>query len=131
MVALLEEKLSDLNGADTVAPNPTPTVGRPASPSAAEAQPTVGVNGGTMAFDPTVTIEGAATALGVLGAATGYVINLIRGWHFDYKDKRYAGTNRLILDLLEKNFWTGLTESKLYELYISPELNAKRKEYQA
>lgn len=84
-----------------------------------------------MQFDPTVTIEGAATALGVLGAATGYLVNLVRGWRYDYKEKRSTGTNLLIMDLLEKNTWTGLTESDLFALYGSPELEGKRREYKA
>jgi hypothetical protein len=78
-----------------------------------------------------VSVEGAATAVGVLGAATGYLINLIRQWRFQYINTRYRGTRLVILDLLEQRFEVGLTETELWEKYQSKEMEKKRKEYKA
>jgi hypothetical protein len=84
-----------------------------------------------MDFDPTVTIEGAATALAVVGAATGYLINLSTTWWQERKRKRYVGTRMVILDLLERNMGTGLSEEQLWELYRSPGTEERRKYYSA
>src|SRR4051812_1223420 len=82
-------------------------------------------------IDTTLNIEGIIAALAILGAAIGFLINLIKGWKTDFKEKRYRGTNHIILDLLEINFQEGLSEEKLWELYCSPETKLKRKSFSA
>lgn len=84
-----------------------------------------------MRFDDTISIEGAATALGVLGAAIGYLISLVRSWRFTYRDSRYRGTNTVILDILQQDPFRSLTEQELYERYCSDEMAEKRKQYRA
>lgn len=84
-----------------------------------------------MDFDPRVSLEGAATALGVLGAALGYVINLVRNWRREHRAGRYRGTRLVILDLLGQHLWTGLTADQLRMQYESDALTGKRKEYRA
>jgi len=82
-------------------------------------------------YDPNVSIEGIATALGVLGAAIGYLLNLAKGWRNERKRNHYVGTRLVILTLLERNLWTGLSEDQLWELYISNDSLELRKSYGA
>ncbi len=82
-------------------------------------------------FDTTLNVEGIIAALAILGAAIGFIINLIKKWRLDYKEKKYRGTNFIILDLLETNFQDGLSEDNLWELYCSPETSQKRKSFSA
>lgn len=82
-------------------------------------------------LDSTVNVEGIISALAILGAAIGFVINLIKKWRSDYKQKKYRGTNFIILDLLESNFQDGLSEDKLWNLYCSRETLEKRKHFSA
>jgi len=76
-------------------------------------------------LDKTINIEGIIAALAILGAATGFIINLIRKWKIDFKEKRYRGTNFIILDLLELHFQDGLSEDKLWNLYSSNDMRGK------
>lgn len=82
-------------------------------------------------FDPSVTIEGVATALGVVGAATGYLVNLVRGWRLDRKNARYRGTKLVILQLLKEQLPKGISEIDLWSRYNSGETEAIRKKYGA
>jgi hypothetical protein len=82
-------------------------------------------------FDPHVSIEGIATAVGVLGAAIGYVINLALNWRRDRRTRRYRGTRLVILDLLEQSLRTGLTVQELRAQYGSEAIAQQRKEYGA
>jgi hypothetical protein len=82
-------------------------------------------------LDTTLNVEGIIAAIAILGAAIGFIINLIKKWRLDYKEKKYRGTNFIILDLLESNFQNGLSEDKLWELYCSSETSSKRKSFSA
>ena len=84
-----------------------------------------------MTIDTTLNIEAVIAALGVLGAAVGYLINLIQKWHENHKDRKYRGTNFVILDLLEKNFYEGLSEDRLWELYNSEDTKEQRRSFGA
>ena len=82
-------------------------------------------------IDTTLNIEGIIAAIAVLGAAIGFLLNLAKNWLYEYKDKRYRGTNSIILDLLEQNFENGLSEEELWNLYSSNDTLLKRKEFKA
>lgn len=80
-------------------------------------------------IDTKINIEGIIAAIAILGAAIGFIINIVRRWNLDYKEKRFRGTNFIILDLLETNFQNGLSEDKLWELYSSADMQEKRKSF--
>jgi hypothetical protein len=82
-------------------------------------------------FDNTINIESLVAAIGVVGAATGYIFKLIKDWRYQYKDNKYHGTNLIILDLLETHFYDGLSENKLWELYNDSATKGKRGIYKA
>jgi hypothetical protein len=82
-------------------------------------------------IDTTLNIEGIIAALAILGAAISYIINLIKNWRTAYKEKRYRGTNFVILELLETNFKEGLSEDKLWDLYNDGSTLQKRKYFNA
>ncbi len=82
-------------------------------------------------LDKSINIEGIIAAIAILGAAIGFTINLFRKWKLDYKEKRYRGTNFIILELLELNFQEGLSDDKLWELYSSVDMLEKRKSFSA
>jgi hypothetical protein len=82
-------------------------------------------------FSSELTVEGLATAIGVLGAAIGYLINLFRNWRNERLDARYRGTKLMILDLLERNFWYGLSEEELWTLYRGNSTSERRSHYKA
>ncbi len=84
-----------------------------------------------MKFDTTLNIESVVAALGVLGAAIGYLIDLVRRWIDNSKEKKYRGTNSIILDLLEQNFYSGLSEDELWKQYQGTETVEKRKTFGA
>lgn len=71
----------------------------------------------SITWDPTISIEGTATALGVVGAAIGYLTNLINGALKERRNTLYRGTRLVILDLLECDPWQGLTEDQIWNLY--------------
>lgn len=82
-------------------------------------------------IDTTLNIEGIIAALAILGATIGFLINLVKKWRLDFKEKRYRGTNFVILDLLESNFQNGLSEDNLWNYYCSIETQKKRKSFSA
>ncbi len=82
-------------------------------------------------IDKIVNLEGLIAALAILGAVIGFILNLIKNWRHEYKEKRYRGTNFIILDLLEQHFREGLSETKLWELYNSQSTLVKRKKFTA
>ena len=82
-------------------------------------------------YDPNVSIEGIATALGVLGAAIGYLFSLGRDWVKDYRDRRKRGTNFVLLALLEQHLLTGLPKNELLKMYQDKSTADLRKRYHA
>ncbi|MFG0243215.1 MAG: hypothetical protein ACF8R9_10570 [Phycisphaerales bacterium JB054] len=82
-------------------------------------------------YDATVSIEGAATALGVVGAAIGYLINLIVGWCRDRREHKLRGTKLVLLELLESEPVAGLTEEELTRAYASSSTESIRRRYSA
>ena len=84
-----------------------------------------------MTWDTTVSIEGLATALALLGAALGYVINLIRRWRQDAQDRAMLGTSFVILQLLEEELTNGLSEEELFRAYGSKDTLELRGKYSA
>jgi hypothetical protein len=84
-----------------------------------------------MRWDTTVSIEGVATAAGVVGAAVGYLVNLIRNWRQEAKNKKRRGTYSTILHLLEEDLVSGLTEDQLWDMYSSERTSEVRRRYNA
>jgi len=80
-------------------------------------------------YDPNITIEGAATALGVVGAAIGYLLNLRRNWSSSRNGRLNLGTRLCILDILEQHLQLGASESEIITAYQSSEFLTKRLEY--
>lgn len=74
-----------------------------------------------------MTIEGGATALAVVGAAIGYLVNLARGWRRERRDANFIGTRLLILEVLERHPFSGLSEDELWNAYRSEALAERRK----
>ena len=72
-------------------------------------------------YDPSIGIADAATALGVVGAAAGYIISLIRAWRTDWRNTRYRGTRLTILELLEQALPEGMAEKDLRSAYSKNE----------
>lgn len=66
--------------------------------------------------------------LGVVGAALGYMINLVKGWVQEYRNRRYRGTNLAIPLVLEReeNFFHGLAEDELWRHCQSAESRRMR-----
>jgi len=89
------------------------------------------LNWSEFTIDTTINIEGLVAAIAIFGAVIGFIINLSKNWISEYKEKRYRGTNFVILDLLEQNFSTGLSEKQLWNLYRSDSTLEKRKKYSA
>ena len=84
-----------------------------------------------MELDLTISIEGMATALGVLGAAIGYIVNLIKSWNKDRRDTEMRGASFVILEILEDHIDEGLTEDELFNQYCSVENKTLRDKYSA
>lgn len=84
------------------------------------------MNWSELQIDTTINIESLVASVAVLGAAIGYLTNLLRNWRTKLKDDRYAGTNAFILDMLESKFFTGMTEAELWTEYNKPETLGKR-----
>lgn len=82
-------------------------------------------------FDRTINIESLIASIGVIGAALGYILNLIKNWKRESADRKYRGTNSFILDMLETNFYSGMSEDKLWETYNAPSTSEKRKTFGA
>lgn len=82
-----------------------------------------------MRWDDTVSIEGVATALAVLGAAIGYVINLIRAWRQDVDERAMRGVSFVILEFLEEHLVDGLSEQELWDAYVSDASASLRGKY--
>lgn len=81
-------------------------------------------------FDSKVAIDGVATALGVVGAAVGYLINLVREWRNERRDRALLGTSFVILDLLERAEGS-LSEKSLFDGYRAASCENVRRKYGA
>lgn len=77
-------------------------------------------------WDPKVSIEGTATALGVMGAAVGYLTSLVQRSRQERMNTCSRGTRLLILDILEQSPWNGMSEDKLWESY---KLESQKRRY--
>jgi hypothetical protein len=77
-------------------------------------------------WDPKVSIEGTATALGVMGAAVGYLISLVQRSRQERMSTFSRGTRLLILDILEQSPWEGMSEDALWDAY---NLESKKRRY--
>jgi hypothetical protein len=84
-----------------------------------------------MTWDPNIGLEGIATGLGILGAAVGYVVNLVRNWRRETRDERERGAKFVILQLLEKGSRHGVSEEDLWQGYGAAEAGSVRKKYRA
>ncbi|MBI2150801.1 MAG: hypothetical protein HYU27_09400 [Acidobacteria bacterium] len=84
-----------------------------------------------MEYDPRITLEGAATALGVLGAAIGYLFSVVARFRHDRREEGLIGTRLLILELLERHLATGLKEDQIWTIYTSRDVAERRKYYRA
>ena len=84
-----------------------------------------------MDWDTTLSVEGVATAAGVLGAAIGYIVNLMKTWRDNGEAKKRRGTYATILHFLEDDLLEGQTEDQLWQKYVSPDSLGIRKRYRA
>jgi hypothetical protein len=66
------------------------------------------------AFDRTVTLEGAGTATAALLATLAYTTDLIGRRVRDAKARRRNTRARMILDILQRNFYDGVDETEIY-----------------
>ena len=82
-------------------------------------------------WDPNISLEGLATGLGILGAATGYVLNLVHRWREERLARAERGAKLVILHILESEPRRGLTEDELWERYRSDRLADVRQKYRA
>ncbi|WP_171098438.1 hypothetical protein [Ruegeria sp. HKCCD7255] len=82
-------------------------------------------------FDTTIGLEGAATAIGVLGAAAGYIFSLIDGGLRRLREGKYRGTKFVILTILEKHPINGMEEQEIFSQYDSSQNEKLRKGYGA
>ncbi len=81
-------------------------------------------------FDSKVSIDGVATSLGVMGAAVGYLINLVREWRKERRDRALLGTSFVILDFLERADGS-LSEKALLDRYVDSGSEDVRTKYGA
>jgi hypothetical protein len=84
-----------------------------------------------MEWENKVSVEGLATAIGVLGTAVGFLINLIRTWRRDADEKAMRGVSFVIIEMLEENLVEGLSEQELFDAYTSERRADLRKKYSA
>ena len=85
----------------------------------------------TFTWDNSLSLDGLATALGVLGAAIGYVINLIRSWRAERRDSAARGAKFVLLELLESDLLHGRSEDDLFEAYSNPATQPLIQKYSA
>jgi hypothetical protein len=85
----------------------------------------------TWTFDGTVNVEGIATAAAAVGAATAYVIDLIRRRIEDARGKRRGARGRMMLELVQSKYVEGVPESEIYRYLTSDEAEcvALRRQY--
>lgn len=77
-------------------------------------------------FDPTVTIEGLATALAAVGAFIAYVISLVSKAVASHRRAVLGRRGRLILDVLEKNYESGVDATEVRRYLESSEVDCKQ-----
>jgi hypothetical protein len=90
-----------------------------------------GVTSMDLIFDPTINLEGIATAAAALGAATVYVIDLIGRRLRERSGRRRGARGRMILELVQSRFVEGVDEIEIYRYLQSddPECIELRKRY--
>jgi len=70
-------------------------------------------------FDRTITLEGAGTATAALLAALAYITDLIGRRVRDANARRRNTRARMILDILQRNFYDGADEAEIYRNFFS------------
>lgn len=85
----------------------------------------------SLEFDPKISIEGIATALGVIialvGGVLGFLIGFFRSARARRQDRRERADRLTIMEILERDLFQGLTETQIKELFRADETAVFRK----
>lgn len=82
-------------------------------------------------WDPQLSIGEVATSLALIGAALGYLINLVVKHREDRSRRKYRGTRLVIVDLFETAYPRSLIDREIWDKYKSDETKSIRSLYAA